>query len=210
MALIGQVTTSNTSITNALGYTPVNKTGDTMTGTLTVPASGVASTPGSESNQVPTIDYFARYGRKQGYFSPTANGSVWCRAFFLSGRFAYRLHMNTTGGWYGPGYTSCIVHLDYSNTFAVGGTVKLNSQYVTGIRYQSPTNDGGNYYVELFFSGVSNLQGFHISAENLTNYDQGASNFSCAGSGVNGTAPINGTFGTSLSNLTFTGTTVTL
>lgn len=193
-----------------LGFTPVNKAGDTMGGALVLPNAGVPTVAGFDSVQAATVQHIGTVARRHGYFGPSANGSVWCRVALLEGRLAYRIHVDTTGGWYGPGYTSFIYHLDYSNTQAIGGVVKLNSQYVTYCRYQSNSSGGGVYYLELYFNGVSNLQGFYVAVENLCYGDQSTANFSLAGSGANGGAPVNGTFGTNLSNLTYTGSSLAI
>jgi hypothetical protein len=193
-----------------LPYAPVNKTGDTMSGNLILPSAGAPSGAGFDSLQASTVQHTGMIARKHGYFGPSSNGAVWCRAILLEGRLAYRVHIDTTGGWYGPGYTSFISHLDYTNTHAIGGVVKLNSQYVTQVRYQSNSSGGGVYYLELYFANISNLQGFYVSVENLCYSDLSISNFSVAGSGANGSAPSVGSFGTNLSNLAYTGTGIAL
>jgi hypothetical protein len=49
MALIGSITSSNTSITNSLGFTPLNRAGGTMTGTLN-------RSPTVTNNKLPITD----------------------------------------------------------------------------------------------------------------------------------------------------------
>jgi hypothetical protein len=204
MALFGSLGTPGVANTN-IGYTPVNRGGDTLTGNINLPAPAAYSSIGSESNQAINMNVFSNYGRKFGYLGPSHNGDVWCRIALLNGRFAYRITCNTTGGWYAPGATIFHCLLDYGNTLYVSGTVKLGTQYVTQVRYQSNFNDGGVHFIEVRFQSISNLQGFHVAIENLNYNDQGNSGFNCAGSGGS-----TGTFGTSLSNLSFTGTAVTL
>lgn len=158
---------------------------------------------------LPTYDLVQRSTRRHGYFTPSASGARWCRAAILPPRFAYNIHISTTGGEYAPSYTSFTCMLDYNNTLYIGGVIKLGSQYVTNVRYQTTTPNGGSdYYLEFYFNAISSvaLQGFHISIENLTQSDMvSGAGFNVMGSGLN-----IGTFGTSLANLTYTGTSIAL
>jgi len=98
-----------------------------------------------------------RHGHSNGTLS-TATGTPWLRIASVQGRFAYRVTVGTTGGWYGPGMTQFLVHRDWGNSLFVTGVQKLNSQYCTQVRANSSTSDQ-DWFIEVNFTGISSSSG---------------------------------------------------
>ena len=108
MALIGSATIPSASVTNALGYTPVNKAGDTMSGALSMASlitqGGVRkirhfqyATPGNIANGA-TVDLFSNAGQ---YFD--VHFILWCQ-----GIHSFRSWVILQGSVGGYGYNATV------------------------------------------------------------------------------------------------------
>jgi hypothetical protein len=151
---LAAIATSGSASDLSAGTLPIARISDGAV-TATKLASGAAV---SNIGYTPT----QRHGHGNGTLS-TATGTPWLRIAFVQGRFAYRVTVGTTGGWYGPGMTQFIVHRSWGNDLFVSGVVKLNSQYCTQVRANSSTPDQ-DWFIEVNFTGISSSSG---NASNL-------------------------------------------
>lgn len=131
---------ASTAVTDKLGYTPVNKAGDTMTGSLTVkrviPEQGSVGVGKNGSN---TFNGWYRIAK-----AATAVGGYGARG-------GAEICLYTTGGWTGPGMSKITVFKDYSTAGSLN-VESFGAQYITDWRLAMTADD---CYLEGYMNNVT-------------------------------------------------------
>ena len=93
----------------------------------------------------------------------SSTGGVWVRLAKLNNRYAFRVTVGTTGGWYSPGATTFTMFRSWSNDLTVSGVVKVNSQFATKIRTNAGGSDG-DVYLEVYHAAVDSRSGNAVNS----------------------------------------------
>lgn len=106
---------------------------------------------------VTTMEPVKSFG-KYASISTDTSGGAWFRVANVQSRVGMQIHVATTGGSYGPGFTKFVVQRSWdATTFYVTDIVKSGSQYTTHCRMSS-SNGGGAFNLDIYFNGVSSGQ----------------------------------------------------
>lgn len=177
--LDGVISLNNSNVTSALGYTPVNKVGDTMSGDLTVSNSSAArlkTTCGSYSiglfaqgSETGLYDYgknkYIIWGQDGDYtFNGIANNAVTANA--LSTGHYFHVNLGSTSNAYFDGSANCSPGITGTLGPANGGTGKTTLEASANALINSlseGTSDAqmNDYYVAQYSGGGTTTTTYH-------------------------------------------------